>query len=58
MNIKKKFGRPFSDNPKDIRITVRLDKRHNDIVEKYSTEHQISKNETVRHGIERLEEKE
>lgn len=57
-DIIKKVGRPFSNNPKEIRLTVRLDKKHNDIIEKYSSKHNISKNEAVRQGIEGLEGKE
>ncbi|MCG8483650.1 MAG: ribbon-helix-helix protein, CopG family [Clostridia bacterium] len=57
-NITKKVGRPFSDNPKDKRLTIRLDKEHSDILEKYSEKNQISKNEAIRRGIKRLEEKE
>lgn len=57
-HISKKVGRPYSDNPKELRLTVRLDKRHNDILEKYSQENNITKNESVRRGIEKLEIKE
>lgn len=57
VKIKRKVGRPFSENPKSTRITIRLDKKHNDIIEKYSKKQKISKTESVRRGIERLEEK-
>lgn len=56
--ITKKVGRPYSENPKEIRLTVRLDKKHNDILERYSNENGITKNESVRRGIEKLEDKE
>ena len=56
--ISKKVGRPYSENPKELRLTVRLDKRHNDILKKYSKENSITKNESVRRGIEKLEDKE
>ena len=56
--IPKKVGRPYSENPKDIRLTVRLDKKHNDILEQYSKKNGITKNESVRLGIEKLEDKE
>jgi hypothetical protein len=56
--IDKKVGRPYSDNPKEIRLTVRLDKKHNEILERYSLENNITKNESVRRGIEKLEDKE
>ncbi len=55
--IDKKVGRPFSENPKEIRLTIRLDKKQNDILENYSNKNNISKNEAVRQGIEKLEEK-
>jgi hypothetical protein len=35
-----------------------LDKKHNDILERYSNENGITKNESVRRGIEKLEDKE
>ena len=54
--ISKKVGRPYSENPKDIRLTVRLDQKHNDILERYSAKYAITKNESVRRGIEKLEE--
>lgn len=56
--ISKKVGRPYSENPKEIRLTVRLEKKHLDILEKYSKENGITKNESVRQGIEKLEDKE
>lgn len=54
--IPKKVGRPYSENPKEIRLTVRLDKEHFDILERYAKENGISKNESVRRGIEKLED--
>lgn len=53
-----KVGRPFSDNPKDIRLTIRLDKEHSAILERYSKLNNMSRNEAVRQGIKRLEDKE
>ena len=50
------MGRPCSDNPKDIRLTIRLDKKQNDILEWYSKEKNVTKNEAVRRGIEKLAE--
>lgn len=55
--IIKKVGRPFSENPKDIRLTIRLDERHDKILKDYAFKNKVSKNEAVRQGIERLEEK-
>lgn len=56
--IAKKIGRPFSENPKEIRLTVRLDKKHNEILEKYAKQNKVTKNEAVRRGIERLNDDE
>ncbi|WP_207689090.1 hypothetical protein [Criibacterium bergeronii] len=52
---KTKMGRP-TDNPKETRITVRLDEESRDILEKYSKKNSISKNETVRLGIKKLKD--
>ncbi|EGT5445815.1 CopG family transcriptional regulator [Clostridioides difficile] len=40
------------------RITVRLDSKHEEILETYTKKYGITKNEAVRKGIEKLEEKE
>lgn len=56
--IAKKIGRPLSENPKEIRLTVRLDKKHNEILERYVKRNKVTKNEAVRRGIERLKEDE
>lgn len=58
IQVGKKVGRPFSDNPKEIRLTVRLDKFHDNILKNYVVKNNVSKNEAVRKGIEKLEEKE
>ncbi|RRJ67569.1 CopG family transcriptional regulator [Paenibacillus oralis] len=50
------MGRPFSENPKEIRLTVRLDKRHNDILERYAAKHKVTRNEAMRRGIEKLDD--
>lgn len=55
--ISRKVGRPFSENPKDIRLTIRLDKEHYEILEEYSNTNKISKNEAVRKGIRKLKKK-
>lgn len=38
-----------------MRLTIRLDKEHFDILERHSTANGISKNESVRQGIKKLE---
>ncbi|GMQ56270.1 hypothetical protein AN1V17_06630 [Vallitalea sediminicola] len=57
VTISRKVGRPFSENPKDIRLTIRLDKEHYEILEEYSNTNEISKNEAVRKGIRELKKK-
>ena len=57
VQISKKVGRPFSENPKEIRLTVRLEKKHDEILESYRVKNKITKNEAVRRSIEKLDEK-
>ncbi|AZK45044.1 CopG family transcriptional regulator [Paenibacillus lentus] len=52
------MGRPFFENPKEIRLTVRLDKKHSEILERYAKHNKVTRNEAVRRGIERLNEDE
>lgn len=50
----KKMGRPLSENPKDIKITVRFDeKTYNDLKE-YCTKTNQTMAETLRQGFYRL----
>lgn len=49
-----KTGRP-TDNPKNNRITVRLDNKSADIMEKYCKQEAIEKAEAVRRGLKKLE---
>lgn len=57
MDDKKKMGRPTND-PKDVKLTVRVNKSTNEILEKYCKENNISKVEGVREAINRLPIKE
>lgn len=57
MDDKKKMGRPTND-PKDVKLTVRVNKVTNEILEKYCKENNISKVEGVREAINRLPIKE
>ena len=57
MDDKKKMGRPTND-PKDVKLTVRVSKATNEILEKYCKENNISKVEGVREAINRLPIKE
>ena len=46
-------GRP-TDNPKKIKITVRLDKEADDILTAYCKQENIEKGEATRRGIKKL----
>ncbi len=50
----KKLGRP-TDNPKGKPIHVRLDKKSDDILNKYCDEYKVSRAEGIRRGICKLE---
>lgn len=47
-------GRP-TDNPKDERVTVRLDKKSSEIMQAYCKQERIEKAEAVRRGLKKLE---
>lgn len=47
-------GRP-TDNPKDERITVRLDEKSADIMKQYCEQENVDKAEAVRRGLKLLE---
>lgn len=44
-------GRPKSDNPKEIRYSVRLDAETEEKLTRYCEAHNISKGEAIRNGI-------
>ncbi|WP_317316174.1 hypothetical protein [Peptostreptococcus russellii] len=48
-------GRP-TDNPKETRITVRLDSESNKILEEYSKKNKKTRAESIRDGIKKLKE--
>ena len=50
-----RIGRPKSDNPKDTRITIRLDKAECKILELYCEQEQVDKAKAIRTGIKKLE---
>ena len=54
MNISKKMGRP-TDNPKPYKITVRIDERDKEILDKYVKQEGVSQMEAVRRGIKKLD---
>ena len=47
-------GRPTT-NPKNERITVRLDHDSSEILERYCSQEDVEKAEAIRRGIKRLE---
>lgn len=47
-------GRP-TDNPKQERITVRLDNESSQILKKYCEAKQVEKAEAIRRGVKKLE---
>jgi hypothetical protein len=47
-------GRP-TDNPKQERITVRLDEKSSDILKSYCEQETVEKAEAIRRGIKKLE---
>ncbi len=50
-----KTGRPKVDNPKNERITIRLDSKHSEIISKYCKQEKVEKAEAIRRGISKLE---
>ncbi len=50
----KKIGRP-TDNPKTIRITIRMDKNTFQILDNYCKQENLEHAEAVRRGIRELE---
>lgn len=53
--VSPRIGRPKSDNPKDTRITIRLDKEDCKILELYCEQEQVDKAKAIRTGIKKLE---
>ncbi|GAX47303.1 ribbon-helix-helix domain-containing protein [Pseudolactococcus reticulitermitis] len=49
------MGRPPSSNPKGVPTTIRLDEKTDKFLKKYSEIEKVSKAETVRRGLEKLE---
>lgn len=47
-------GRPKVDTPKDIRFSIRIDENVNLKLEKYCRDHNITKAEAIRKGIDLL----
>ena len=49
-----KMGRPKSDNPKDIRFSIRLDSATNERLAKYASDNHITVGEAVRRAIRKF----
>ncbi len=49
-----KTGRPKSDNPKDIRFSIRIDAETNAKLEEYAESNQITVAEAIRRAIRKL----
>ena len=50
----KKMGRPLSDNPKGVKITVRFDNTTNAELEEYCSSTGLTKAEVLRQGFYKL----
>lgn len=50
-----KIGRP-TNNPKEERITVRLDKESSEILNDYCNQQDVGKAEAIRQGIKKLKD--
>lgn len=54
MKLSPRTGRPKSDNPKEDRITVRLDNEHSKILQDYCVQENVERAEAIRRGIRKL----
>lgn len=52
--MKRKPGRPYAKNPKDYRITIRLDSKQAERLLAYAQKYNINRNEAIRRAIEKL----
>lgn len=50
----KKMGRPKSENPKDIKLSVRLTESEDELLMRLSTREGITKTELIRRAIKKL----
>lgn len=53
INMSPRTGRP-TDNPKQDRITVRLDEQSSKILQKYCEQENVEKAEAIRRGVKKL----
>lgn len=57
MSDNKKMGRPFSDNPKSVKLTVRINKEEEEILDSYCERKKLTRAEGVREAINGLKNK-
>ncbi|QUH28845.1 ribbon-helix-helix protein, CopG family [Vallitalea guaymasensis] len=50
----KKMGRPLSDNPKNIRLQLRVDKETMDMLDECAKELNSNRSDVVRKGIKKV----
>ncbi|WP_443686055.1 hypothetical protein, partial [Phascolarctobacterium faecium] len=50
-----RIGRPKTDNPKNIRLEIRLDKKTSEILEKCSSVLNLTKTDVIKQGISLVE---
>ena len=55
IKVSPRMGRP-TDNPKQERITVRLDEESSTILHKYCDQENVEKAEAIRRGVKKLAE--
>lgn len=54
MKTAKKMGRPKSDNPRNIRLEIRLDKQENEILEECTKSLSLTKTEVLMRGLKEI----
>lgn len=55
--LPKKMGRPFSENPKSMRVDVRLTKEEMEKLDKYCAKMNVTRPQGLRNGIKELEKR-
>ena len=53
-NMNVKIGRPKAENPKTIRYSIRFDQQMESKLKLYCEQHNITKGEAIRRGLETL----
>ena len=52
--MSQKIGRPKTENPKEIRFSVRLDAETDCRLQEYCSKHNVTKGKAIREGIQLL----